>query len=303
MRAVQYSRFGGPEVLGVGEADPPAPGAGQIRIRVRAAGVNPFDCKARSGAFGGDDFPRTPGLEASGIVDEVGESVAGVAIGDAVFGLGTQTSAEFAVLNHFTAKPEELSWSAAAGVSTTAEAALRSLELLALAPGHILLIDGVAGGVGQAAAQFALADGIRVLGTARESNHPSLRELGVYPLTYGPDVAARAHSVILGNAIPGGAVHGALDTAGKGSIAELAELVGDPARVVTIADFSGSVPGVQVTSKASAFHALARAARLAEAGRYSVEIDSSYPLEAAAAAHARCEAGGLSGKVVLDVSQ
>ena len=297
MRAVQYSQFGGPEVLGVSEVTVPVPGPGQIRVRVRAAGVNPFDCKARSGGFGGDGFPRTPGLEASGVVDALGEGVDGIAVGDAVFGLGAQTYAEFAVLDHFVAKPDELGWTSAAGISTTAEAALRSLELLALEPGQTLLIDGVAGGVGRAAAQFALADGIRVLGTARESNHNRLRELGVDPITYGAGLAERVEG-----AIPGTVVHGALDTAGKGSIAELAELTGDPGRVVTIADFSGSVPGVHVTSKASAFHALARAARLAAAGSYSAEVDSSYALEDAAAAHARCEGGGLSGKVVLNVS-
>ena len=292
MRSVQYSRFGGPEVLGVGEADQPQPGPGQIRILVRAAGVNPFDCKVRSGAFGGDGFPRTPGLEASGIVDELGDGVTGVAIGDAVFGLGTASNAEFALLDHFTAKPDALTWASAAGTATTAEAAMRSLELLALEPGQTLLVDGVAGGVGRAAAQFAIADGITVIGTARESNHDDLRALGVHPITYGAGLAERVDRPI----------DAALDTAGKGSIGELAALTGDPARVVTIADFSGSTPGVQLTTKSSAFHALARAAELAEAGRYSVEVDSTYPLESAAAAHARCERGGLGGKVVLAVS-
>lgn len=291
MHAVQYTRFGGPEVLEVAEIDEPRPGPGQIRIQVRAAGVNPFDCKVRSGAFGGASFPRTPGLEASGIVDAVGDGVQGAQIGAAVFGLGPATSAEFALLEHFAAKPDALSWEAAAGVSTTAEAALRSLELLALEPGQALLVDGVAGGVGRATAQFALAQGLVVIGTAREANHAALRDLGIRPITYGSGLAERVDRPI----------DGALDTAGKGSIAELAALTGDPARVVTIADFSGAVPGVQVTTKPSAFHALARAARLIEEGRYEVAVDSAYPLDDAAAAHARCEGGGLSGKVVLVV--
>lgn len=145
------------------------------------------------------------------------------------------------MLHHFTHKPDTMTWESAAGVSTTAEAALRSLDLLALEPGQILLIDGVAGGVGRAAAQFALSDGVRVLGTARESNHTRLRELGVDPITYGAGLAER-----VGCAIPGAVVNGALDTAGMGSITELAELTGEPHRVVTIADFSDSVPGVHV---------------------------------------------------------
>ncbi|WP_024793375.1 NADP-dependent oxidoreductase [Tomitella biformata] len=292
MRAVQYSRFGDPEVLGVAEANQPHAGVGQVRILVRAAGVNLFDCKERSGMFGGEDFPRTPGLEASGIVDEVGDGVTEFAIGDAVFGLGSATNAEFAVLDHYAHKPDALSWPAAAGVATTAEAALRSLELLGLAAGQTLLIDGAAGGVGHAAAQFAIADGLTVIGTARESKHDALRALGAHPTTYGPGLAGRVDRP----------VDGALDTAGHGSIRELAELTGDPGRVVTIADFSGAVPGVQLTTTPSAFHALDQASRLAEAGRYSVDVDSAYPLESAAAAHARCEAGRLSGKVVFVVS-
>lgn len=292
MRAVQYTRFGGPEVLAVAEAQVPTPGAGQVRIRVRAAGVNPFDCKVRSGAFGARRFPQTPGLEASGIVDALGDGVPETLVGTAVFGLGAATNAEFALLDHFTPKPDALSWQAAAGVSTTAEAALRSLELLDLRPGQTLLVDGAAGGVGRATAQFALAQGLAVIGTARESNHDALRALGITPTTYGTGLAERVE----------GPVDGALDTAGRGSIAELAALTGDPARVVTIADFSGSVPGVQVTSTSSAFHALARAAELISAGRYAVAVDSAYPLEEAARAHARCEGGGLSGKVVLEVA-
>lgn len=289
MRAVQYSSFGGPEVLGVAVSEQPHAGPGQIRIQVRAAGVNPFDCKMRAGLFGGDGFPRTPGLEASGVVDEVGDAVTGIAIGDAVFGLGPATNAEFAVLDHFHAKPDALGWAEAAGVATTAEAALRALELLRLEPGQTLLIDGVAGGVGRSAAQFALAEGLTVVGTARESHHDALRAIGVRPTTYGPGLGERVDAT----------VDGALDTAGRGSIAELAVLTGDPTRVVTIADFSGSVPGVQVTSTTSAFHALKRAAELIEAGRYTVAVDSILTFADAAAAHARCEQGGLAGKVVL----
>lgn len=308
MRAVQYTSFGGPEVLGVAASAEPHAGPGQIRIQVRAAGVNPFDCKMRAGMFGGDGFPRTPGLEAAGVVDEVGVGVSGVAVGDAVFGLGPQTNAEFAVLNHFAPKPEALDWAEAAAVSATAEAAVRSLELLGLRPGQTLVIDGVAGGVGRAAAQLALAEGVTVIGTSREANHDALRSLGVHPTTYGPGLAERVKSLaaqvgserVRSGRVGSGRVDGALDTAGKGSIADLAALTGDPARVVTIADFSGAVPGVQVTSKTSAFHALARAAELINAGKYTVAVDSVYPLESAAQAHARCEQGGLAGKVVLN---
>ena len=92
MRAVQYSSYGGPEVLGLTDVPEPEAGAGQVRIRVQAAGVNFYDCKVRSGSFAGGRplaRPAIPGLEAAGIVDQVGPDVVGTVAGEAVFGLAS----------------------------------------------------------------------------------------------------------------------------------------------------------------------------------------------------------------------
>ncbi|XKK39319.1 alcohol dehydrogenase catalytic domain-containing protein [Nocardiopsis sp. ARC36] len=121
MRAVSFSDYGDPSVLTVVESEVPEPGPGQVRVAVRAAGVNPFDVKARSGLMAQGrplPAPRVPGLEAAGVVDAVGEGVTGTAVGDAVAGwtAGGGGYAEYAVLSTFAAKPEALTWQAAAAL-------------------------------------------------------------------------------------------------------------------------------------------------------------------------------------------
>jgi NADPH:quinone reductase-like Zn-dependent oxidoreductase len=297
MFAVKYDEYGEPGVLHVGESEEPHAGPGQVRIAVQAVGVNPFDWKLRMGAFKDmfpTQFPAIPGSEAAGIVDEVGEGVEEVKVGDNVFGIGQATTAEFAVLDHFEAAPPQISSSQAAGIATAAEAALRSLEILDLKPGQTLLIDGAAGGVGNAAAQFAVADGLVVIGTASAANHEHLRRLGVIPTTYGPGLAGRVAQLA-----PSG-VDAALDVAGQGSLAELVAITGSGDSVLTIADFSAAEHGVQLTTQASAFHALKKAAGLIWAGKYTVTVDSTYDFADAKAAHERSQRGHARGKIVLN---
>src|ERR671921_2392216 len=122
MRALQFSTYGGPEVLQWAEAPDPHAGAGQIRIAVRAASVNPIDWKAFSGAMsGGEPMAGTGylGYDAAGVVNEVGEGVTGVSVGDEVFGRGRNTQAEYALLDSWAAKPPSVDWAvaAAAGVA------------------------------------------------------------------------------------------------------------------------------------------------------------------------------------------
>ena len=108
MKAVQYAAFGGPEVLELVDVPEPHPGPSQVRIAVRAVGVNPIDWKLRSGAMGGE-LPRGTGVEAAGIVDELGDGVTGVAVGDRVFGPAANAAAEQALLNEFAAMPPDSS--------------------------------------------------------------------------------------------------------------------------------------------------------------------------------------------------
>lgn len=300
MRALRFHQYGDPQVLTLEDVPEPHAGPGQVRIRVRAASVNPIDWKIRAGYLAEmmpTTFPSTPGSDAAGVVDEVGDGTTGVAVGDEVFGLAVSGSAsELAVLGAWARVPT--TWSAeqaaAAGlVSTTAIAGLDALGDLA---GRTVLLEGAAGGVGSAAVEIAVARGATVIGTASERHHEFLRSLGATPVTYGDGLAARVAAVA-----PDG-IDVALDLAGSGSLADLVAIVGDPAKVATVADFNAATLGVtMVQGAANAPTNLALAAELGAAGAYTPRIDTTYPLEQAAEAHGYVQAGHTQGKVVLTV--
>src|SRR3954464_1918029 len=286
MRAVTFTDYGGPEVLGVADAEEPHPGPGQVPIAVRAAGVNPIDWKARSGVMRDVmplDFPVIDGREAAGVVDEVGAGVEGVSVGDEVFGFAVAgAAAEYAVLDDFARKPAGLSWEEAAGLPVAVETSVRVFNLLGgLGSGQTIVVNGAAGGVGTAAVQLARARGARVIGTASERNHDFLRSLGAEPTTYGDGMAERIRALA-----PDG-VDLAFDTAGKGAIPDLITLTGDPAKVATIADFGAAALGVKVTGGGDlrATEALGEAAALTEAGRLQVPVAQTFTFDRAADAH------------------
>jgi NADPH:quinone reductase-like Zn-dependent oxidoreductase len=299
MKAVRFDEFGGPEVLHVEDVEEPHAGPGQIRVAVRAAGVNPIDWKVRSGMVGGEP-PIVPGADVSGVVDEVGDGVEGVQPGDEVFGFAVGGgAAEHTLLEHFARKPAGMSWEEAGALAVAVETAARTLDALGVGEGDTLLINGAAGGVGVAAVQLARARGARVIGTASEGNHAFLRELGAEPTTYGEGVVDRVRELA-----PGG-VDRALDTAGRGALPALIELAGSPDNVLTIADFQAA-PGLGVRLSGGggerAYYALGDAAELFEAGRFSMPVAETFPFERAGEAHARSEAGHVRGKLVLTLS-
>lgn len=297
MRAVVHTRTGEPsEVLSVVETDDPHAGRGQVRIVVRAAGVNPVDWKLVTGLMGGPpDRPRVPGIDAAGLVDEIGDGVTGVRIGDPVFGHATGGSAaEYAVLSAWAAKPEAVPFEAAGALPVAGETAVRVLDLLGLRSGQTVVVDGASGGVGAVTVQVALARGLRVIGTAGEGNQEFLRSLGAEPTLYGPGLAERVRAIA-----PDG-VDGGIDTAGRGSVRELVELVGDPAKVVTIADFSAGDLGVQVTTGGGGQRErLEQVAALLADGALQVPVAQTYPLERVGEAYDTSRDGHVRGKLVL----
>jgi NADPH:quinone reductase-like Zn-dependent oxidoreductase len=298
MEAVQFSQFGGPEVLELVELPDPHPNAGQVRIAVRAAGINPIDWKVRSGAMGGD-LPQTTGREVAGVVDGVGEGVTDVEPGDKVFGFaaGGGGAAELALSSDYAPIPPSLDFAAAAALPVAVETAVRTLDVLAVGPDTTLLINGAAGGVGTAAVQIARARGARVIGTASENNHDYLRSLGAEPTTYGEGLVQRVREVA-----PDG-VDAALDAAGAGALPSLVELTGDPDRVVTIADFLGAQEtGVTFSGgmgTARAVHALGEIGDLIETGKFSLPVQQTFPLDRIAEAHELSQRGHVRGKLVL----
>jgi NADPH:quinone reductase-like Zn-dependent oxidoreductase len=307
MKAVQFSEYGGPEVLKVVDVGEPHPGPGQIRVAVRAAGVNAFDWKFRRGelaAFMHVDFPTGVGLDASGVVDEVGDGVEEIAVGDEVFGsipldsAATWAAAQYAVLAEWAKKPKTLSFEEAAGYPMSTEAARRALNVLPLESGQTLIVHGAAGGVGLAAVQFALAGEASVIGTASEGHHQYLRALGVIPTTYGPGLADRVRELA-----PGG-VDVAFDAVGFGVLPELIELTGDAGKVITIADNRAAEYGVRFSGGVGpdrAPEARAEAAALFEQGKFRLPVAETFSLDNIAAAHAKSEQGHVLGKFVVTV--
>ena len=300
MLALRYHQFGGPEVMVVEDAPEPHASANQVRVAVQAASVNPFDCKLRAGYLAEvvpTTFPVIPGTDAAGVVDEVGEGIEGVAVGDEVFGLGSATSAQFAVLDHVAGKPEAMSFAQAAALGLAVETAARTLDRLVLRNGDTLLIDGAAGGVGSAMVQLARLRGLRVIGTASQKRHDYLRSLGATPTTYGPGLDERVAALA-----PGG-VAAAVDVVGLGSVPALIGITGEPGRVATVADFTAYALGVHVadTSAGRADYALAEAARLFTEGAFAIHVQQTFALADGPQAHRLSEQGHVQGKIVLTV--
>jgi NADPH:quinone reductase-like Zn-dependent oxidoreductase len=300
MRAVTFSEYGDPDVLHVAEVDEPHPGPGQVRIAVRAAGVNPIDWKARSGMMREVmplSLPVIDGREAAGVIDEAGPGVTDWAAGDEVFGFAVAgAAADYAVLDDVARKPPGLSWEEAAALPVAAETSVRVFNVLGgLGAGQTIVIDGAAGGVGSVAVQLAIARGARVIGTASERNHEFLRSLGAEPTTYGPGLVERVRALA-----PEG-VDAGFDTAGQGAVPDLIELTGDPARVASIADFGAAALGAKVTggSDGRATEALAEAAELADAGRLRPFVAQAFTFADAPEAHRVSQAGHVRGKLVL----
>src|SRR5262249_39456134 len=161
--------YGSPDVLRWGDAPEPHAGAGEIRIAVRAASVNPIDWKIFTGAVsGGQALSGTGflGYDAAGVVDEVGDGATGVSVGDEVFGRGQDPQAEFAVLGSWAAKPSSVDWAVAAAAGVAGETTERGLRLLGVEAGETIFIDGGAGGVGAVAVQVAVARGARVIASS-----------------------------------------------------------------------------------------------------------------------------------------
>ena len=281
MRALQFRAYGGPEVLQWAEAPDPHPGPGQIRIVVRAASVNPIDWKTISGVLsGGKPMAGTGylGSDAAGVVDEVGEGVTGVSVGDEV-----------------AAKAPSIDWAVAAAAGVAGETRERGLRLLEVTAGDTLFVDGGAGGVGAVAVQMALARGARVIASASEANHDYLREIGATPVGYGQGLAERVR------AAAGGPVDAVFDVAGKTPVQDLISLAPEPSQVVTIANFAAGQAGARVTgggADSRPMQALAQVAELLAQNKLVIKVQT-FPFDRAAEAYRISQSGHVRGKLVL----
>lgn len=171
MKAIRVDHFGGPEVLVLQEEPDPSPGASQVLIRVKAAGVNPYEAYIRGGGYAiKPPLPYTPGQDAAGVVEAVGSHVVNLKPGDRVYTTGTVTGAyaelTLAEAQHVHPLPERISFAQGAALNVPYGTAYRALfDRANVKPGEIVLIHGATGGVGTAAVQLAAARGCIVFGT------------------------------------------------------------------------------------------------------------------------------------------
>lgn len=299
--AYLHTAFGGPETEAFADLPRPVPGAGQLLIAVRAAGVNPVDWKRRDGYRrpGGPptDLPSVFGSEAAGVVEEVGPGVEGFAVGDEVFG-STDTGG-YAELTLLPAagtahKPAGLSWTDAATLPVAAATAYDALTQLALPAGATLLVNGVGGGVGVAAAQIARHAGLTVIGTASEAKRDFAESLGAVHAASGEGVADRVRAVA-----PGG-VDGVLDLVGGASLREVADLLTDRSRLVSGADKAGAADlGGSAIIRERTGAVLDAVAALVVKGVLDPYVTRVFPLAEAPAALRAVEGGHTRGKVVI----
>ena len=305
MKAITFSSYGDPNVLQVNDLPDPQPGPGQVRIRIKAAGVQPFDCALRSGWFAGKsgvfqlNFPQIIGNEFAGTVDQAGEGVEQFSEGDEVLGWKIMAScAEYVVVpaGQIVKKPKNMSWSVAGGFSGAGQTAHTALEELNIGEGEIILIHAAAGAVGTVAVQLARLRGANVIGTASKPNHDYLRSLGVIPVTYGEGLAERVRDVA-----PNG-VDASLDAAGRGALEASVELIKDRNRIGTLVDFDLAPKlGVKSIRSKQTTKRLAELADLYASDKLQVHIRKTFPLHQAADAHREVETGHGRGKVVLTI--
>jgi NADPH:quinone reductase-like Zn-dependent oxidoreductase len=303
-RAVRYDQFGGIDVLRVDEVERPIPEAGQVLVRVKAAGINPSEAAIRTGAVSElfpSTFPSGQGSDLAGVIDEVGPGVGGFSPGDEVIGF-TQQRASHAELvlveaDDLTRKPEKVPWEVAGGLYVVGVTAWGAVHAVQPAEGETVVVSGAAGGVGSLAVQLARRTGATVIGLASEGNHEWLRSHGVIPVAYGDGVEGRIRA-----AAPGGA-DAFIDTHGGGYV-ELALALGVPAdRIDTIADFAAAGKyGVKTdggTAAGPGALVLAELAGLIADGYLEVPIANVYPLAQVREAYTELERRHTRGKIVL----
>lgn len=298
MKAVVFERHGPPDVLHVVEIDPPCPGPGQVRVRVRAAGIQPFDALVRRGALDVPiSFPQQLGNEFSGVVDQAGPAVEQWHEGDEVLGWANMTAlAEYVVTSSdaLVRKPADMPWDAAGALSSSGQTASSALRELAVGAGDTLLIHGAAGGAGTMTVQLAQAYGAQVIGTASTANHTYLANLGATPVAYGDGLIARVRA-----AAPGG-VHAALDTIGGPTPRDSLALVQDKNRIATLVDHDlAHHLGVRGVRAQRSLPQLAELVNLYQAGALHIEIRAAFGLQEIQHAHRAVETGHGKGKVIV----
>lgn len=320
MRAVGFHHFGGPDVLEVLDLPEPHAGRGQVRIKVAAVAVNPSDTVSRSGqakalmqkADPDLEYPPGPyvvGWDAAGVIDEIGEDAPDdLAVGDHVMAVTLPVGAGGAYAEYLALSAESVvhapaGWDdvAACTLPLNGLTARLALDLLALPPGSTVAVTGAAGAFGGYAVQLAKADGLRVVADASDADRDLVTRLGAdVVVRRGDDVAERIRQ-----AVPDG-----VDGLADGAVLhdKVVAAVRNGGRIATLRSYTGREEReitwhpVHVMQYLRARAQLDRLRRQAEAGVLTPRIADVLPIEKAAEAHRRLEAGGTRGRLVLTLS-
>jgi NADPH:quinone reductase-like Zn-dependent oxidoreductase len=306
IQSIRVHEYGEPEQLKLEQVPRPEPQAGEVLVRIHAAGVNPADWKVRRGWFKDFltiQFPYVPGGDLAGVVEEVGPGVTTFQKGQAVFGQsshGSYTEITAASIDTLALKPEKLSFDEAAAIPVGATTAWQGIfDNGGLQPGQRILIQGASGGVGLFAVQFARWKGAHVIATTSTANVDFVRSLGAETVIDYTKVAVEevVHDVDV-----------AFDTVGAPTLAASLRAVKRGGTLITIAGQpsveQAQERGVLVTSFSARVSSelLQTFARLIEEGHVKVVLETTLPLSEAAKAHERSQSGHGRGRIVLHIA-
>jgi NADPH2:quinone reductase len=316
MRAITINKFGGIENLALAEVPIPEPGDKEVLIRVKAAGVNPVDCKIREGKLAmrlPHRFPLIPGWDAAGVVTAAGPGVTRFKPGDEVFAYCRKpvvqygAYADYIVLPELSVagKPRSLSFEEAASIPLAALTAYQSLfEALNLHNGETILIQAAAGGVGGFAVQLAALQGASVVGTARGVNHDYVLNLGAERVI---DYTVNEIGSVITAGFPDG-IDAVIDTIGGEATFAVMDVLKRNGRMVSITTPKSALIEEMVKEKNIRYEyvfvrpeagQLEKLASLIDAGKIRTHLSTVLPLEDAAEAHRLMESGHTKGKIVL----
>ncbi len=303
MRAVRFDRYGGVDVLEVRDVDDPVAGPGDVRVAVKAAGINPGEIGIREGRMH-ERFPATfpsgQGTDFAGTVESTGQDVTEFEAGDEVLGWTERraSQAELVVVpaDQLTPKPEGVSWEVAGSLFVAGMAAYNSVEAVAPQAGETVVVSAAAGGVGSIAVQLARRSGALVIGLAGEANHEWLRDHDIVPVAYGERQEERIKEAAHGT------LNAFIDTFGGGYVALAVELGVPPERINTLIDFEAAQ---RFGAKTEGTHSNASAARLAELaamvadGSLEIPIARTFSLDEVREAYIELADRHTHGKIVL----
>lgn len=300
-RKIIFDRYGGPEVLRTETAVASTPAVGEVKVRIKAAGVQPFDCMFRAGMTHKTlpaHFPQQIGNEFAGIVEDVGEGVEWPKAGDEVLGWVQQAAyADYVIVkpDQIVAKPANAPWAEAAVLTASGQTASTAIAELGVHGSDTILIHGASGGVGSFAVQLAVLAGAKVIGTASESNHSYLRSLGAVPVAYGLGLAARIPELV-----PEGVTAALVAAGGEEAISASLALVPDRKRIGILPRLDMvAARGLRALTTHRSVDRLRELVFLHSTGALRVTLQRSYDLEDAEAAHREQETGHVRGKLVL----